>query len=183
MNRAHGLTLRRLRQDRHIRSLTREVHVAPDQLIQPIFVAESVSSRVPVPGLTGVHQESPDSLLRQTELDLKAGVSKFLLFGVPRARAVQHIDWSFTAGQIRALKERFGRDLWLAVDVCLCSATPHGHCGVLNAEGDHVDNAATVTELAAAALAYAQAGADCVAPSDMMDGRIAAIRTTLDQAG
>ena len=183
MNRAHGLTLRRLRQDRHIRSLTREVHVAPDQLIQPIFVAESASSRVSVPGLTGVHQESPDSLLRQTELDLKAGVSKFLLFGVPRARAVQNIDWSFTAGQIRALKERFGRDLWLAVDVCLCSATPHGHCGVLNAEGDHVDNAATVAELAAAALAYAQAGADCVAPSDMMDGRIAAIRTSLDQAG
>jgi len=81
---------------------------------------------------------------------------------------------------VRALKERFGKDIWLATDVCLCSATPHGHCGVLNAEGDHVENDASVQELAAAALAYAQAGADCVAPSDMMDGVLAAIRETLN---
>ena len=93
------------------------------------------------------------------------------------------IDWSFTASQVRALKERFGKDIWLATDVCLCSATPHGHCGVLNAEGDHLDNDASVQELAAAALAYAQAGADCVAPSDMMDGRVAAIREALDHHG
>jgi len=115
--------------------------------------------------------------------DLKAGVRAFLLFGVPRARSLRQIDWSFTAAQIRALKARFGHDIWLATDVCLCSSTPHGHCGVLNPEGDHVDNDASVQELAAAALAYAQAGADCVAPSDMMDGRIAAIRATLDANG
>jgi porphobilinogen synthase len=128
-------------------------------------------------------QETPDSLLRQVEADLRAGVHAFLLFGVPRARAERRIDWSFTAGQVRALKQRFGKDIWLATDVCLCSATPHGHCGVLNAEGDHVDNDASVQELAAAALAYAQAGADCVAPSDMMDGRVAAIRHALDHNG
>jgi porphobilinogen synthase len=102
---------------------------------------------------------------------------------VPHARAERRIDWSFTAGQVRALKQRFGKDIWLATDVCLCSSTPHGHCGVLGAEGDHLDNDASVQELAAAALAYAQAGADCVAPSDMMDGRIAAIRRTLDDNG
>jgi porphobilinogen synthase len=175
-----SLNLRRLRQNEHVRSLTREIHVQPDQLIQPLFVGEANTRPEPIPGLTGVHQETPDSLIRQVEQDLKSGVSKFLLFGVPQARQEKHIDWSFTSGQIRALKERFGRDLWLATDVCLCSSTPHGHCGVLNAEGDHVDNDASLTELVDAALAYAAAGADCVAPSDMMDGRIGAIRKALD---
>lgn len=183
MNKQYPLTLRRLRQNEHVRALTRTVHLHLDQLIQPCFVAEGGSRPEPVPGLTGVMQETPDSLLRQVESDLKAGVRAFLLFGVPRARAERAIDWSFTAGQVRALKQRFGKDIWLATDVCLCSSTPHGHCGVLNAEGDHVDNNASVQELAAAALAYAQAGADCVAPSDMMDGRIAAIRDTLDEHG
>jgi len=183
MNAHYPPTLRRLRQDAHVRALTREVHLQLDQLIQPCFVAESVARPEPVPGLPGVHQETADSLLRQTEADLKAGVRAFLLFGVPRARSLRQIDWSFTAAQIRALKARFGKDIWLAADVCLCSSTPHGHCGVLNPEGDHVDNDASVQELAAAALAYAQAGADCVAPSDMMDGRIAALRATLDANG
>jgi len=178
-----SLNLRRLRQNEHVRSLTREVHVRADQLIQPLFVAQAQSAPEPVPGLTGVHQESPDSLLRQVERDLAVGVHKFLLFGVPRARSERDIDWSFTAGQIRALKQRFGHDIWLATDVCLCSSTPHGHCGVLTAEGDHLDNRASVAELEQAALSYAQAGADCVAPSDMMDGRIGAIRHRLDASG
>jgi porphobilinogen synthase len=178
-----SLGLRRLRQDEHVRALTREVHVRLDQLIQPLFVAEGSTRPEPIPGLTGVHQESTESLLRQVEHDLEAGVTKFLLFGVPQGRAERHIDWSFTAGQVRALKERFGHDIWLATDVCLCSSTPHGHCGVLNPEGDHLDNDASVAELVQAALAYAQAGGDCVAPSDMMDGRIGAIRTALDGAG
>jgi porphobilinogen synthase len=178
-----SLNLRRLRQDAHLRALTREVHPRLDQLIQPCFVSEGAADAVPVPGLPGVAQETPDSLLRQVESDLRAGVDKFLLFGVPQARAPRQIDWSFTAGQVRALKQRFGHDIWLAIDVCLCSSTPHGHCGVLTAEGDHLDNDASLTELTAAALAYADAGADCVAPSDMMDGRIGAIRRTLDGAG
>jgi porphobilinogen synthase len=178
-----SLNLRRLRQDEHVRSLTREIHVRLDQLIQPLFVAEGLAAPEPVPGLTGVRQESPDSLLHQVERDLSAGVRKFLLFGVPQARSQRDIDWSFTAGQVRALKQRFGPDIWLATDVCLCSSTPHGHCGVLNVEGDHLDNRASVAELEQAALCYAQAGADCVAPSDMMDGRIGAIRRRLDVAG
>jgi porphobilinogen synthase len=181
--RMSSLDLRRLRQDEHVRALTREVHVRLDQLIQPLFVAEGSPQPEPIPGLTGVHQESTESLLRQVERDLEAGVTKFLLFGVPQARAERQIDWSFTAGQVRALKARFGHDIWLATDVCLCSSTPHGHCGVLNPEGDHLDNDASVAELVQAALAYAQAGGDCVAPSDMMDGRIKAIRAALDRAG
>ncbi len=122
-------------------------------------------------------------MLAQIEADLAAGCSKFLLFGVPATQQARNIDWSFTAGQIAAIKKRFGNKLWLAVDVCLCSSTPHGHCGVLNDAHDHLDNAASVKELVAAALAYARAGADCVAPSDMMDGRIGAIRQALDAQG
>jgi len=178
-----SLNLRRLRQNEHVRDLTREVHVRLEQLIQPLFVAEGSPNPQPVPGLTGVRQDTGDSLLRQVEADLAAGVSKFILFGVPQARRERQIDWSFTAGQIAALKRRFGRDIWLTADVCLCSSTPHGHCGVLNTEGDHLDNDASVHELTAAAVAYAQAGADCVAPSDMMDGRIGAIRRALDETG
>ena len=176
------LDLRRLRQNEHVRSLTREVHVQLEQLIQPLFVAEGLSAPEAVPGLAGVHRETSASLLRQVEQDLRAGVKNFLLFGVPLARRERDIDWSFTTGQIRALKQQFGQDIWLATDVCLCSSTPHGHCGVLNAEGDHLDNRASVAELEQAALSYAQAGADCVAPSDMMDGRIGAIRARLDAA-
>src|SRR5580658_10104509 len=117
-----SLNLRRLRQDAHVRALTREVHVQLDQLIQPLFVGETNARPEPIPGLTDVHQDTPDSLLRQVEQDLKAGVDKFLLFGIPQARSERHIDWSFTSRQIQALKARFGRDIWLATDVCLCSA-------------------------------------------------------------
>ncbi len=177
------ISLRRLRQDPHIRALTRQIRPHPEQFIQPLFVVEDIADRETIPGLTGVYRDTPDSLLRQIEADLTAGCSKFLLFGVPSARATHQIDWSFTAAQVAGIRRRFGKDVWLTVDVCLCSSTPHGHCGVLNAEGDHLDNAASVSELAEAASAYAAAGADCVAPSDMMDGRIAAIRARLAKDG
>lgn len=177
------ISLRRLRQDPHVRALTRGARPHPEQFIQPLFVVEGIAQRETIPGLTGVYRDTPVSLLSQIEADLAHGVSKFLLFGVPASHATHDIDWSFTASQIAAVKQRFGKDVWLAVDVCLCSATPHGHCGVLNDSADHLDNAASVKELAAAALAYARAGADCVAPSDMMDGRIGAIRSALDSNG
>jgi porphobilinogen synthase len=177
------ITLRRLRQDPHVRALTRGARPHPEQFIQPLFVVEGIAQRETIPGLTGVYRDTPASLLAQIESDLARGVSKFLLFGVPASHALHDIDWSFTAGQIAAVKKKFGKDVWLAVDVCLCSATPHGHCGVLNDSADHLDNVASVRELAAAALAYARAGADCVAPSDMMDGRIGAIRAALDANG
>jgi porphobilinogen synthase len=177
------ITLRRLRQDEHIRALTRGPRPHPEQFIQPLFVVEGIKARENIPGLTGVYRDTPASLLKQIESDLAAGVSKFLLFGVPASHQAKDIDWSFTAGQIAAIRQRFGDKVWLAVDVCLCSATPHGHCGVLNDSTDHLDNVASVRELAAAALAYAKAGANCVAPSDMMDGRVGAIRRILDANG
>lgn len=178
-----ALSLRRLRQDPHIRELVREHRVSPDQLVQPLFAVEGISAPEAVPGLTGTFRDTPESLLKQVENDLEAGVRKFLLFGVPAVKGFRDFDPRFTATCISGLKKRFGRDVWLSSDVCLCSSTVHGQCGILSPELDHVENGSTVAELSKAALAFAQAGADCVAPSDMMDGRVGAIRETLDQAG
>lgn len=172
--------LRRTRMNRWTRELVRETRVSAEQLIQPLFAVEGIRDREPVPGLPGVHRETPETLLRQIESDLEAGVRKFLLFGVPSSKGEQAFDGSFAAAQVAAVKKRFGGDLFLAVDVCLCSSTAHGQCGVVSERGDRVLNDRTVSELAGLALAYARAGADCVAPSDMMDGRVAAIRAALD---
>jgi porphobilinogen synthase len=178
-----SMSLRRLRQSSAIRELVREVRVVPEQLIQPHFVVEGLRAREPVPGMTDVHRETGDTLAATVESDLEAGVAKVLLFGVPAEKRNAEFSHDFTAGQIESLRRRFGRSLWIAVDVCLCSHTRHGHCGVLDREGEHVENGATVTELARAATLFAEAGADCVAPSDMMDGRIGALRAGLDAAG
>jgi porphobilinogen synthase len=179
--------LRRNRDNRHIRELTRAVRLHREQFIQPVFVVEDLKEREPVPGLTDVHRETPASLLRQIEADLAQGISKFLLFGVPRSkvegRRSEDFSHAFTSAQLAAVKRRFGDAVWVAADVCLCSHTTHGHCGILTDDHAHLDNDASVTALAAAALQYAEAGADCVAPSDMQDGRVAAIRSALDGAG
>lgn len=178
-----GLNLRRARDNHHIRELTRGVHLHPSQFIQPLFVVEDLRERTPVPGLRDVHRETADSLLQRVEQDLALGVSKFLLFGVPAAKRERQFSHAFTAARIASLRRRFGDRVWVAADVCLCAHTIHGHCGILNDAGDHVQNDATVSALAEAALAYARAGADCLAPSDMMDGRVAAIRAALDGDG
>jgi porphobilinogen synthase len=178
-----GLSLRRTRLSPALRELTREVQLAPGRLIQPLFVVEGLARREPVPGLTAVFRDSADSLAAQVEADLAAGATKFLLFGVPAAKRERDFDHAFTAAQIERLRRRFGDAAWLAVDVCLCSYTAHGHCGILDDARLHVDNGASVQALAHAAAVYAQAGADCVAPSDMMDGRVAAIRAALAETG
>ncbi|MCL4779317.1 MAG: porphobilinogen synthase [Gammaproteobacteria bacterium] len=178
-----AMSLRRLRDNRHIRELTREVRLHPEQFIQPLFVVEGLREREAVAGLTDVWRDTPASLLRQIEADLGQGISKFLLFGVPAQKQERNFSHTVTTDNIAAIRRQFGNDVWLAVDVCLCSHTTHGHCGILNDRRDHVLNDTSVTALAAAALQFAEAGADCVAPSDMQDGRIAAIRAALDQAG
>lgn len=178
------LTFRRLRQNPHVRELVQKIHLHPKQFIQPLFVVEGISKREAIPGLDGVYRETPESLIQQIESDLKEhGVSKFLLFGVPSQKSISNFDYSFTAAQIAAVKKHFGSKIWLAVDVCLCSYTEHGHCGILNDSGDHLINRQTVEQLAKSSLQFAQAGADCIAPSDMMDGRIGAIRDLLDENG
>ncbi len=177
----HSLSERRLRSNPILQKLTREVRFSVDQLIQPLFAVEGIKEREIIPGLTGVFRDTPTTLLKQVESDLEKGVNSFLVFGVPAGKADQHFNYDFTASQLHALKKRFGKDIFLSVDVCLCSYTSHGHCGILNDAMDHVMNHESVEALAKAALAYAQAGADCVAPSDMMDHRIRAIRNILDE--
>lgn len=177
------LSLRRTRLNPLFRKLTAEVDLNVDHFMQPLFCVEGLKTKEEIPGLTGVFRETSDSILRQIESDLENGVKSFLLFGVPAKKSAQNFSYASTANMISSIKQRFGTDLFLAVDVCLCSYTDHGHCGVLSTEGDHVDNGRSVAELAKAALEYAKAGADCVAPSDMMDGRIAAIRQALDTGG
>lgn len=177
------LSLRRTRQSAALRGLTREVRLGREQLIQPLFVVDGIATREPVAGLTGVYRDTPATLLEQIRADLDAGIDKFLLFGVPAEKHAAAFEHEFTSAQIASIKDLYGDEVFLAVDVCLCSHTTHGHCGILNEAGDHVVNDATVEELAGAALSYARAGADCVAPSDMMDGRVAAIRRTLTDAG
>jgi porphobilinogen synthase len=178
-----GMTLRRLRGSEAVRQLTRQIRPHPEQFIQPHFVVEGLTRREPAPGLAGVYRETPDSLLEQLEVDARRGVDKILLFGVPREKRERDFQGEFVAQQLDSIKRAFGDDIWCAVDVCLCSATTHGHCGVLDAQGERVDNRGTVAELAGLALAFAESGADCVAPSDMMDGRVGTIRQRLDQAG
>ena len=179
----YPISNRRIRQNPIMRKLTQEVIVSPQKLIQPLFAVDGIKEKETIPGLTGVFRDTPTTLLKQVEQDLEAGVNSFLLFGVPSEKAEHSFNYEFTSNQLHALKKRFGNDIFLSVDVCLCSYTSHGHCGILNDSYDHVMNAESVDALANAALSYAQAGADCVAPSDMMDHRIAAIRERLDDHG
>lgn len=175
--------LRRNRDNRHIQELTRTVRLHPEQFIQPLFAVEGLTERRAVPGLQEVWRETQDSLLRQIEADLAVGIRKFLLFGVPQEKRERDFSLAFTSARLTDIKQHFGDALWVAADVCLCSYTAHGHCGVLTDDRQHLDNDVSVTELAAAALQFAEAGADCLAPSDMQDGRVAALRTRLDQSG
>lgn len=175
--------LRRLRQSRAIRELTREVRPSHAQMIQPHFVVEGIRERESISGMRDVYRETTETLLNQVEKDLKAGIGKILLFSVPVDRGTNRFSFDFSANQIAALKRNFGDSLWLSADVCLCSHTTHGHCGILNESGDHIQNDLSVSTLAEQAVAFAEAGADCVAPSDMMDGRIGVIREMLSRRG
>jgi porphobilinogen synthase len=177
------MNLRRLRANNHIRDLVAEVTVSQNDLIQPIFVDETLSQRAPVKNMSGVFSDTEGSILHQIERDLKAGVSKFLLFPVPKDRYETAFKFDFAQNVVAKIKAEFGDALWLINDVCLCSYTTHGHCGVLNTEGSQILNAESVKILADYALGLAQAGADCIAPSDMTDGRIGAIRQILDKHG
>lgn len=136
-----------------------------------------------VKGLSGVQVDNIDTINATINNDLIRGVNKFLLFPVPASRKARDFDFSFAASVIRDIKQEFGEAVWIANDLCLCSYTEHGHCGILNDDQTRLLNSPTVEVIARYAAVLAGAGADCVAPSDMMDGRIAAIRTTLDALG
>ena len=176
---------RRLRSSAVLRDLVRENHLRVEELIYPIFVVEGENCVVPVPSMPGICQYSPGRLRGEMDRVVAAGVRSVLLFGIPAHKdetgsAAFAVD-GVVPEAIRLIKRDYPEVLVIA-DVCLCEYTSHGHCGLVDAEG-RVLNDATLPLLAKASVAYARAGADIVAPSDMMDGRVGAIRAALDEAG
>ena len=175
---------RRLRRTEAIRSLVRETRLTPDCFILPLFVCEGRGVRREVSSMPGVFQLSVDEAVTEAAAAKADGVPGVLLFGLPDSKDATGSKASDpdapVQSAVRALKREVP-DLIVITDVCLCEYTSHGHCGIL--DGEEILNDVTVAHVANAALSHAVAGADFVAPSDMMDGRVAAIRTLLDERG
>jgi porphobilinogen synthase len=175
---------RRLRRTAALRSLVRETRLAPGQLVLPLFARSGSSTRIDIASMPGVAQLSVDLIVEECRRAADLGVGGVLLFGIPDRKDAQGSEaWNDDAPvqqAVRAIKTAVP-ELVVITDVCLCEYTDHGHCGVLR-DGD-VDNDATHDLLAREAVAHARAGADIVAPSDMMDGRVSAIRLALDETG
>jgi porphobilinogen synthase len=173
---------RRLRRTEAFRSLIRETRLTADQLVYPIFVMPGKNIRQEIPSMPGVFRLSVDQLAREAKECLALGVNSVILFGLPEKKDAMGSGAHARDGIIqRAIKELKNTvpELLVITDVCLCEYTDHGHCGCLINE--EVDNDATLEILAKTALSHAVAGADMVAPSDMMDGRVAEIRASLDE--
>ncbi len=177
----NGMGLRRSRLNAPMRNLVASESLSPKKLIQPLFVAEALSSPEKMSSLPGVFRDTSESVLTQIESDLKNGVEHFLLFLVPGSKSDDSIPKNFYEKAIRGIKSRFP-EAFLWVDTCLCSLTTHGHCGLLDAKG-RIENISSVKRLSELALCYAQSGADGISPSDMMDGRVASHRNILDSNG
>jgi porphobilinogen synthase len=184
MSRFPAYRPRRLRRSEALRRLVRETRVVAEQLVQPLFVVPGRGVERPVASMPGVAQLSVDRAAEEARALADLGVPAVLLFGVPEKKDARGSGATDPDGIIpralRAIREA-APGLVLVTDVCLCEYTDHGHCGVVR--GGDVDNDPTLELLAAEALAHARAGADMVAPSDMMDGRVGAIRAALDGAG
>jgi len=176
--------LRRFRRTAALRGLVRETRLSPEQLVAPLFVRRGKGLREPVVSLPGVARLSPDEAVAEAKTLQGAGIPAVLLFGIPERKDETGSEaWSDTGALQEAVKRIKDAVPGMAVmtDVCLDEYTSHGHCGVIR-DGD-VDNDATLPLLARTAVSHARAGSDVVAPSDMMDGRVAAIRRELDDAG
>jgi porphobilinogen synthase len=173
--------LRRLRRSDRLRSLVRETRLDLDDFVFPLFVGLATE---PNPELPALGRHSVDDLVAEAEEAARLGVKALILFGIPEEKDADGSsawdDDGIIQHALRALRET-SPGLVLLTDVCLCEYTSHGHCGVL--DGEEVDNDATVELLARTAVSHAAAGADAVAPSDMMDGRVGAIRSALDEHG
>ena len=180
-----GKRPRRCRASVLIRQMIAETRWSVDSLIQPYFVTDRPGIRLGVPGMPGVFRESVDEFLAELEEDIKLGIRRIMLFGVTERKSA---DAAFSyavenpvAAAIREIRRRYGHDVFVSADVCLCAYTDHGHCGLV-IDGQ-IDNDQTLPVLGRMAVALGDAGVDWVGPSDMMDGRAGAIRRALDQAG
>ena len=175
---------RRLRRTPAIRALVRETRLSADQLVYPLFVCEGSGVRRAVSSMPGVFQLSVDEAVREAKAARADGVGAVLLFGLPAAKDAEgSAAWDSQGPVPRAVRAIVADvpDLVVITDVCLCEYTEHGHCGVL--DGERILNDATVERLVRSAVVHAEAGAHIVAPSDMMDGRVGAIRQALDARG
>lgn len=176
---------RRLRKTTLLREAVAETHLHPQDFIYPLFINDEPHSRVPVSSMPGIFQHSVDNAVIEAGKALEAGLRSVLVFGVPAEKDQEGSGAWFEQGVaqrgIRELKRQFGKDLIVIADTCLCEYTSHGHCGVL-LDG-RVLNDPSLEILARAAVSQAEAGADIIAPSDMMDGRVGYLRDSLDDAG
>ena len=176
---------RRLRKNSIVREMIAETRVSKEMFIYPYFITKGKNIVQPIEAMPGINRFSVDTLLVDVEKGLKAGINKILLFGVGENKFEDahsaHDTHTVVAEAVRELKKKFGEELYIITDICLCAYTTHGHCGLI--QNDYVDNDSSLDVLAKMALTHVQAGADMVAPSDMMDGRVAAIRKMLDQNG
>jgi len=176
--------MRRLRRTAALRRLVQETHIAPAQLVWPLFVCHGEGVRREVPTLPGVYQTSVDELVREAERAQRLGLGGIILFGLPETKdatgSEAYDEQGIVQQAVRAVK-RAAPDLLVVGDVCLCEYTDHGHCGVI--QDGEVENDASVYLLGKVAVTQARAGVDIVAPSDMLDGRVAGIRKALDAAG
>jgi porphobilinogen synthase len=177
--------MRRLRRTGALRGLIRETEITPSHLIYPMFVQLGTESRSPIEAMPGVARLSINAAVEEAGEAFGLGIPAVMLFGVPAVKdelgAGAYDDEGVAQLAVRAIKEAHP-DLLVFTDVCLCSYTTHGHCGIVRPDGQ-IDNDATLDVLAKTAISHAAAGADAVAPSDMMDGRVGALRAQLDQEG
>ncbi|MGI6181975.1 MAG: porphobilinogen synthase [Agathobaculum sp.] len=175
---------RRLRTSLGLRKMMRETRISPESLIWPIFIVEGENIYQEIPSLPGQYHYSPDQLYRAVERAQAHGISRLILFGLPKEKdEIGSGAWAEDGVVQQGLHQirKLAPDMYLITDVCMCEYTSHGHCGILC--GQEVDNDQTLLRLAEIAVSHARAGADMVAPSDMMDGRVAAIRKALDDNG
>ncbi|MBW2289978.1 MAG: porphobilinogen synthase [Deltaproteobacteria bacterium] len=173
--------LRRLRRNDTLRRMVRETALSRDDLVLPLFVVEGSGVREPIASMPGVHRFSVDTVVREAKRVVAAGVPAVILFGIPERKDARGSGADDPGGIVQRAVEAVKSaepDLCVITDVCLCEYTDHGHCGII--ENGDVRNDPSVERLAATALSHARAGADIVAPSDMMDGRVGAIRSALD---
>ncbi|MBI5083510.1 MAG: porphobilinogen synthase, partial [Acidobacteria bacterium] len=175
---------RRLRTSEPMRRLVRETRLAPSDFILPLFAVEGEGYRREIGSMPGNYQLSVDEIVKECEVCHSLGIGGVILFGIPDEKdecaSQAYAERGIVQRAVAAIK-RAVPDLLVITDVCNCEYTSHGHCGKI--VGEDVDNDATLAWLAASAVSHARAGADIVAPSDMMDGRVAAIRAALDTAG
>jgi len=175
---------RRLRRTKTIRALVTETRLSPDEFIYPMFAAPGKGLRQEVPSMPGIYKQSIDNIVKEAREAAALGIKSVLLFGIPEHKdetgSEGYADGGIIQKTVRELRKKVP-DMLVVTDVCMCEYTNHGHCGIIK-DGD-VDNDETLDYLAKMAVSHAEAGADVIAPSDMMDGRVGVIREALDDAG